>query len=122
MIWEAAVQEEEIIGVVHDDRKIGVLIIDADLHVMAAIVDRAVEGGGSVTHRRGRRRGGALAFGATPPMRASRRAASRSTNAFKACRTTADFSVTPANFCALANNSSSIAIVAFIPPAPLHQI
>src|SRR3979490_725986 len=69
-----------------------------------------------------RRRGGALASGCVPPMRASRRAASRSTNAFNASRTTADFSVTPANSCALANNSSSIVIVAFIPPAPLRQI
>src|SRR5207244_1863241 len=58
-----------------------------------------------------RRRGGALASGCVPPMRASRRAASRSTNAFSASLTTADFSVRPANSCAFANNSSSIAMV-----------
>src|SRR5258708_32820010 len=69
-----------------------------------------------------RRRGGALASGCVPPMRASRRAASRSTNAFNGSLTTADFSLTPANSCALANNSSSIAIVVLIGPTPLHQI
>src|SRR5665213_2105822 len=62
-----------------------------------------------------RRRGGAFAPGSLPPKRASRRAASRSMNAFKASRMTADFSVTPAYSCALANNSSSIAIVVLIP-------
>src|ERR1700748_939680 len=58
-----------------------------------------------------RRRGGALAPGCVPPMRASRRAASRSTNALSASLTTADFSVRPENSCACANNSSSIAMV-----------
>src|SRR5258705_6322594 len=70
-------------------------------------------------HRRGRRRGGALASGCEPPRRASRRAASRSTNAFNASLTTADFSVTPAYSCAFANNSSSTAIVVLIRPTPI---
>src|SRR5215468_4717453 len=69
-----------------------------------------------------RRRGGALASGCVPPIRASLRAASRSTNAFSASLITADFSVTPANSCALANNSSSIATVVLMCADPLHQI
>jgi len=40
---------------------------------------------------RGRRRGGTQDVGSLPPMRASRRAASRSTRAFSASRTRADF-------------------------------
>src|SRR5450755_2661863 len=62
-------------------------------------------------HHLERRRGGALASGWVPPIRASRRPASRSTNAFKASRITADFSLRPAYSCAFANNSSSIATV-----------
>src|SRR5258706_16474001 len=117
MIGAAALHEAQVIGVIDDPGKIGVLVKDADLHVMAAVADHAVEGALSLTHR-GRRRGGTLASGCVPPMRASRRAASRSTNAFNASLTTADFSVMPAYSCALANNSSSIAIVVRIGPPP----
>src|SRR5271167_1321096 len=43
----------------------------------------------------GRRRGIGLRLGSLPPRRASRRAASRSTNALSASRTSADFSRMP---------------------------
>jgi hypothetical protein len=42
-----------------------------------------------------RRRGGAFNFRSVPPNRASRRALSRSTSAFKASRTSEDFSLMP---------------------------
>src|SRR5258708_33527171 len=112
MIGASALHETQIVGVIDDPGKIGVLVIDADLHVMAAVADHAVEGGLSLTHR-GRRRGGTLASGCVPPMRASRRAASGSTHAFNASLTTADSSVTPPNSFPLPNNSSSIPIVNF---------
>jgi hypothetical protein len=63
---------------------------------------------------RERRRGTGRSWGSVPPSRANRRAASRSTNAFSASRTSADFSCSPVYSWALANNSSSIAIVVLI--------
>jgi hypothetical protein len=58
-----------------------------------------------------RRRGGAVRWGSLPPSFASRRALSRSINALSASRTNADFSLRPVNAWALANNSSSSAMV-----------
>ena len=43
MVGAPALHEAQIIGVIDDAGKIGVLVIDADLHVMAAIADLAVE-------------------------------------------------------------------------------
>ena len=45
MIGAAALHEAQIVGVIDDAGKIGVLVIDADLHVMAAVADLAVEMG-----------------------------------------------------------------------------
>ena len=45
MIGAAALHEAQIVGVIDDAGKIGVLVIDADLHVMAAVTDLAVENG-----------------------------------------------------------------------------
>jgi hypothetical protein len=58
-----------------------------------------------------RRRGAIFALGSVPPRCASRRALSRSINAFRASRTRADFSSRPVNARALARSSSSRAIV-----------
>src|SRR5271154_4575203 len=58
-----------------------------------------------------RLRRGALRSGELPPSRANRRAASRSIKALSASRTSADFSFSPVNSCALANKSSSSANV-----------
>src|SRR3981189_800349 len=122
MIGPPALHEAQIVSVIHDTGKIRVLVIDADLQIVSAVADRAVERGISLRHRRGRRRGDALASDCVPPGRASQSAASRSTNAFKASRTSADFSFNPVYSCALANNSSSMAMVVRIGPAPLLQI
>src|SRR6266436_8445292 len=46
MIGTAALHEAQVIGVIDDAGKIRVLVIDADLHVMAAVADRAVKMGG----------------------------------------------------------------------------
>ena len=43
MIGASALHEAQIIGVIDDAGKIRVLVIDADLHVMAAVADLAVE-------------------------------------------------------------------------------
>ena len=43
MIGPSALHEAQIIGVIDDAGKIGVLVIDPDLHVMAAVADLAVE-------------------------------------------------------------------------------
>ncbi len=43
MVGAAALHEEQIIGVIDDAGEIRVLVVDADLHVMAAIADLAVE-------------------------------------------------------------------------------
>src|SRR5258706_5641815 len=43
MIGASALHEAQVIGVIDDPGKIGVLVIDADLHVMAAVADHAVE-------------------------------------------------------------------------------
>jgi hypothetical protein len=43
MIGAAALHEAKVIGVIHNPRKIRILIVDADLHVMAAVTDLAVE-------------------------------------------------------------------------------
>ena len=45
MIGAPALHEAQIIGVIDDAGKIGVLVVDADLHVMAAVADLAVEMG-----------------------------------------------------------------------------
>src|SRR3977135_2489053 len=68
----------------------------------------------SQNHHLKRRRGGALASGCVPPIRASLRAASRSTKAFNASLTNADFSVTPAIPGAWQNYSSASAFVFLI--------
>ena len=65
------------------------------------------------------RRGTGEIPGSLPPSRASRRAVSRSTNAFSAIRTKADFSSTPVKACALATRSSSSEIVVRMPEAPV---
>src|SRR3954464_8736610 len=46
MIGPPALHEAEIVGVIDDPGKIRVLVIDADLHMMPAVDDGAVEGGG----------------------------------------------------------------------------
>ena len=43
MVGAAALHEAQIVGVIDDAGKIRVLVIDADLHVMAAVADLAVE-------------------------------------------------------------------------------
>src|SRR6516164_5955429 len=43
MVGTAALHEAQVVGVIDDPGKIGVLIIDADLHVMTAVADHAVE-------------------------------------------------------------------------------
>ena len=43
MVGAPALHEAQIIGVIDDAGKIRVLVIDADLHVMAAVADLAVE-------------------------------------------------------------------------------
>ncbi len=53
------------------------------------------------------RRGTDSRSGSVPPRRASRRALSRAINARSASLTSADFSVTPVNCCALASSASS---------------
>ena len=55
----------------------------------------------------GRRRGAFARSGSLPPMRASRRALSRSINALSASRMRADFSLRPVKACAFARSSSS---------------
>ena len=45
MVGAPALHEAQIIGVIDDAGKIGVLVVDADLHVMAAVADLAVEMG-----------------------------------------------------------------------------
>jgi hypothetical protein len=44
MIGAPALHEAQIIGVINDAGKIRVLVVDAELHVMAAVADLAVEG------------------------------------------------------------------------------
>jgi hypothetical protein len=47
MIGAPALHEAKIIGVIDDTGEIRVLVVDADLHVMAAVTDLAVEQGHS---------------------------------------------------------------------------
>ena len=49
MIGAPALHEAQIIGVIDNAGKIGVLVIDADLQVMAAVADRAVQSSGHST-------------------------------------------------------------------------
>jgi hypothetical protein len=43
MVGAPALHEAQIIGVVDDPREIGIFIVDADLHVVAAVANLAVE-------------------------------------------------------------------------------
>src|SRR6195952_5763722 len=43
MVSPSALHEAQVIGVIHNAGEIGVLVIDPDLHVMAAVADLAVE-------------------------------------------------------------------------------
>jgi hypothetical protein len=45
MIGPPALHEAQIIGMIDDAGKIGVLVVDADLHMVAAIADLAVKTG-----------------------------------------------------------------------------
>ena len=45
MIGAPALHEAQIIGVIDDAGKIRIFVVDADLHVMAAVADLAVESG-----------------------------------------------------------------------------
>src|ERR1700737_1573354 len=45
MIGPSALHEAQVIGVIDDAGKIGVFVIDADLHVVPAVADLAVERG-----------------------------------------------------------------------------
>jgi len=45
MIGTPALHEPQVIGVVDDAGKIGVFVIDTDLHMVSAITDRAVDVG-----------------------------------------------------------------------------
>ena len=44
MVGAPALHEAQVIGVINDPGKVSVFVIDADLHVMAAVADLAVEG------------------------------------------------------------------------------
>jgi hypothetical protein len=43
MIGAAALHEAQVVGVIDDAGEIRVLVIDADLHVMATVADFAIE-------------------------------------------------------------------------------
>ena len=43
MIGAAALHETQIISVIDDAGEVRVLVVDADLHVMAAVADFAIE-------------------------------------------------------------------------------
>ena len=45
MIGPPALHEAQVVVVIDDPGKIRVLVVDADLHVMAAVADLAVENG-----------------------------------------------------------------------------
>src|SRR5690348_7744822 len=51
MIGASSLHEAQIVGVIDDPRKIRVLVIDPDLHVVTAVADRTIQMSGE---RRGR--------------------------------------------------------------------